>query len=208
MMPPIARRTCAVVLAASAFGAGGVVAQDARSSATTAAVAVGAPPITPPADYVIGPDDQLTIVFFQNKEMSSEVVVRPDGRISLPLLNDVEASGLTPDELRTRLDVEAKRFMQSPNSTVVVRQINSRRVSILGWVERPGTYPLFAHASVLELIATAGGLKEYANADHIVVKRLEGGRRATLKFNYKHVINDQNGALDISLKPGDIVVVP
>jgi polysaccharide biosynthesis/export protein len=161
-----------------------------------------------PADYVIGPDDQLSIIFFQNKDMSGDVVVRPDGKISLPLLNDIQASGLTPDALRGRIEAEARRFMQNPNPTVLVRQINSRKVSILGWVEKPGSYPLVTRTTVLELIAAAGGLKQYAAGSRIVIMRTIDGRQTSTKFNYAQVVAQRNVSQNIELKPGDIVIVP
>src|SRR2546426_5497092 len=115
----------------------------------------GAVGIAPPPDYVIGPEDQLSVVFWHDKDMSADIVVRPDGKISLPLLNEIQASGLTPEQLRQRVSAEAKRFIQDPNATVVVRQINSRKVFITGAVEKPGTFPLNGPTTVLQLIAMA-----------------------------------------------------
>jgi polysaccharide biosynthesis/export protein len=161
-----------------------------------------------PADYVIGPDDQLSVVFFQNRDMSADVVVRPDGKISLPLVNDVVASGLTPEQLRERVTGQAKRFVQDPQATIVVKQINSRKVFIIGSVEKPGTYPLTGPTTVLQLIATAAGIKEYADSRKIVVLRNEAGRSATIPFNYKDVIAQKNLEQNILLRPGDTVIVP
>jgi polysaccharide export outer membrane protein len=164
--------------------------------------------ITPPGDYVIGPEDQLSIVFYHDKEMSADVVVRSDGKISLPLLNDLRASGLTPDQLRQNVITEAKRFVQDPNATVVVRQINSRKVFITGAVEKPGNYPLIGPTTVLQLIATAGGVKEYADTRKILIIRNDGARQTTFDFNYKDVVSRKNMAQNILLRPGDTVVVP
>jgi polysaccharide biosynthesis/export protein len=164
--------------------------------------------VTPPGDYVIGPEDLLSIVFYHDKDMSADVVVRPDGKISLPLLNDVQASGLTPDQLRESVIASAKRFVQDPNATVVIRQINSRKIFITGAVEKPGTYPLIAPTTVLQLIATAGGVKEYADSKKIVIIRNEAGRQVTFNFNYKEVVSQKNMAQNILLRPGDTVVVP
>lgn len=164
--------------------------------------------VAPPADYVIGPEDQLSIVFYRDKDMSADVVVRPDGMISLPLINEVKASGLTPEQLRQRLMTEAKRFIQDPNATVVVRQINSRKVFITGAVEKPGTYPLIGPTTVLQLIATAGGVKEYADTKKIVIIRSENGAQVTFNFNYKDVVSQKNMKQNIELRPGDTVIVP
>ena len=140
--------------------------------------------------------------------MSADVVVRPDGKISLPLINEVMASGLTPEQLRQKVAAEAKRFVQDPNATVVVRQINSRKVFITGAVEKPGSYPLIVPTTVLQLIATAGGVKEYADSRKVVIIRNESGRQVTHNFNYKEVVSQKNMQQNIQLKPGDTVVVP
>jgi polysaccharide biosynthesis/export protein len=192
------------------YSGGPARAQDVngRRSSVTVARPDSATAIMPPADYVIGPQDQLSIIFFLNKDMSADVVVRPDGKISLPLLQDIQASGLTPVQLRERVSIEAKRFMQEPNPTVVVREINSRKVSILGWVERPGTYSLMGPTTVLQLIAAASGLKEYAKSSRIVVMRNDGGRQTTFKFNYKQVTAQKHVEQNIELKPGDVIIVP
>jgi polysaccharide export outer membrane protein len=134
--------------------------------------------------------------------------VRPDGRIALPLLNDVDAAGLTPEQLRQKLTEESKKYMEDPNITVVVRQINSRRAFITGEVNKPGPYSLTSPTSVMQLIAQAGGLKEYANGKRIIIMRTEKGRQISLKFNYKDVIAGKNLTQNIELKPGDTVVVP
>src|SRR3954470_14257147 len=185
-------------------------AQQPPSGGTVAAqpAATDSVGVTPPPDYVIGPEDQLSTVFYHDKEMSADVVVRPDGKISLPLLNDVQASGLTPDQLRQGIITSAKRLVQDPNATVVVRQINSRKVFITGAVERPGSYPLIGPATVLQLIATAGGVKEYADAKKIIIIRNEGGKQVTFNFNYKDAVSQKNMAQNILLRPGDTIVVP
>ena len=164
--------------------------------------------IVPPPDYVIGADDVLAVVFWRDKDMSSEVSVRPDGKISLPLLNDVQASGLTPPQLRDKLTEEAKKYIEDPNVTVVVRQINSRRVYITGMVQKPGPYQLGAGTTVLQLIAMAGGVMEYAHSKKIVVMRTESGRQTSYPFNYDDVVSRKNLRQNIELKPGDTVIVP
>jgi len=192
---------------AAALGAQG---QQPSSPAAPApqVVATDSAGVIPPPDYIIGPEDQLSIVFYQDKDMTADVIVRPDGKISLPLLNDVQASGLTPDQLRQRIIGDAKRLIQDPKPTVVVRQINSRKVFITGAVEHPGNFPLMGPTTVLQLIALAGGIKEYADAKKILIIRNEGGRAETFNFNYKDVVSQKNMAQNILLRPGDTVVVP
>src|SRR5205085_11639528 len=112
-----------------------VTATAASSAAASPAASV--PSVEPPGDYVIGPEDVLGIVFWRDRDLSADVIVRPDGRISLPLLNDVDVAGLTPDQVRAKVVEGAKRYVDEPNATVVVRQINSRKVFITGNVERP-----------------------------------------------------------------------
>lgn len=162
-----------------------------------------------PPDYVIGPEDVLAVLFWREKDLSVEqVVVRPDGMITLPLLNDIRAAGLTPEELRETLAKAASRFVEDPNATVVVRQINSRKVFVTGQVGRPGAYPLLGPTTVLQAIAQAGGLLEYAKANDILVMRQVKGRTQTFRFRYKDVIRGKHLEQNIELKPGDTVVVP
>ena len=176
-----------------------------------AAAAAAAPrPSDPvvPAGYVIGTDDVLSIVYWKDKDMSADAKVRPDGRIALPLINEVHAAGLTPEQLHTKLTEESKKYMEDANITVVVREINSRRVFITGEVNKPGPYPLTSATSVLQLISLAGGLRDYANAKKIVIMRTENGKKISLPFNYKDVSAGKKLDQNIELKPGDTVVVP
>ncbi len=164
--------------------------------------------VVPPPDYVIGPEDVLSVVFWRDKDMSADVTVRPDGKISLPLLNDVEAAGLTPEQLCDRVIEDAKKYIEDPNVTVIVRQINSRRVYVTGEVSKPGPYPLIGPTTVLQMLATAGGLREYADAKHIVILRRENGRTTTSYFNYNAALKPQGARQNIELRPGDTIVVP
>jgi polysaccharide biosynthesis/export protein len=181
-------------------------AQGPNALAATATPPAAAAPL--PDDYVIGPDDVLTVTFWRDEAMSGEVVVRPDGKIALPLLNDVQAAGLTPEQLRDALVASAKQFVADPNATVVVKQINSRKVFITGMVERPGSYPLTSTMNVMQLIALAGGLKEFSKPQDIVVMRSDNGQQVAYPFNYKEILKGRRLHQNIDLKPGDTVVIP
>jgi polysaccharide biosynthesis/export protein len=194
--------TCAVA---------GVAAQQAgRVTAQIAGAGGGATTLspTPPPDYVIGSADVLSIVFWRDKEMSADVTVRPDGRISLPVLGEIRAAGLTPEELRARITEAAGKYLEEPDATVGVKEIRSRNVFITGNVAKPAAYPLTGEMTVLQLIAVAGGLQEYADSKNIVIIQTEGGRQQYRKFNYKDVIRQKHAAQNIVLKPGDTIVVP
>lgn len=165
-------------------------------------------PAAVPDDFVIGPDDTLSIVFWREKEMSADVVVRPDGKVSVPLLNDVQAAGLTPEQLRARLVEAASKYIENPNASVVVKDIKSRTVFITGYVTKPGTYQLLSGLNVLQLIALAGGLQEYADSKNITVMRKVDGKQRYFKFNFKEVIAEKRPEQNILLMPGDTIVVP
>jgi polysaccharide export outer membrane protein len=182
-------------------------------SAPAAAKPLAPPPtltegIKPPADYVIGVDDSFDIVYWQDKDMSATVVVRPDGYISLPLLNDIKAAGLTPEELRVAVTAAATKFVEGPTVSVVTKAINSRKVFITGQVAKPGPYPLMDSTTVLQLISTAGGPTEYAKSDKIMIIRRENGKDIPIKFDYKKVSTGKALEQNIPLKPGDSIIVP
>lgn len=193
----------AVVLAGLPMAA---AAQSVERSAGGADVA-GA--VTPP-DYVIGPGDVLAVRFWRQDEVSADVVVRPDGKISLLLMDDIDAAGLRPEELRDRITAAAGKFFEEPRVTVVVKEINSRNVFITGMVAKPGPYPLHGSLRVVQLIALAGGLLEFAKDSDIVIMRNEQGKQTGYRFNYQDLSRLRDGRLDqnIELKPGDTVIVP
>jgi polysaccharide export outer membrane protein len=164
--------------------------------------------IIPPPDYVIGAEDVLNIVIWREKDLSAEVMVRPDGKVSLPLVNDVQAAGLTPEQFRQQLTAATAKFVAEPAVTVIVRAINSRKVYIMGEVRAPGPYPLPGPTTVLQLIAQAGGLSEFADSKDIGVVRMENGRAVRLKFNYDDVARGRKIEQNVVLKPGDTVIVP
>jgi polysaccharide export outer membrane protein len=191
-------------LLASASGAGAA----AQTPANTVAPTSSAAPVAA-ANYVIGPDDILSVLFWRDKDLSADVVVRPDGKISLPLLNDVQAGGLTPAQLRDAIHSVAKQYVEDPSVTVVVKQINSRKLFITGQVEKPGPYPMSGPTTVLQLISMAGGLKEFTDGKRILVMRTDqSGRQTSFMFNYRQVTSGKNLAQNIELQPGDTVVVP
>jgi polysaccharide export outer membrane protein len=164
--------------------------------------------ITPPPDYVIGTDDILSVVFWREKDLSSDVTVRPDGKITLILLNDIPAGGLTPDQLRIAIEAAAGKYVEDPTVTVQVKQINSRKVYVVGEVAKPGFYPLGGPTTVLQMIASAGGPLEYAKTKDIVVNRTDNGKALSFKVNYNDLERGKNLQQNILLKPGDTIVVP
>jgi polysaccharide biosynthesis/export protein len=193
---------------ASALAQAPAVRSPAAANQTPAAPATVPAPQQVPSDYVIGPDDVLTIFFWREKDLSGDVSVRPDGRISLPLINDVEASGLTPEQLRVRLTAAADKYIEEPTVTVVVKQINSRKVFITGQIAKPGAYAMMGPTTVLQLITMAGGVQEYADDKHIQILRTQNGRPISLRFNYDEVKKGKKLEQNIALIPGDTVIVP
>ena len=193
------RRTRAIglaLLAASVLGRGVVGAQ-------------APPPVeNPSASYVIGPDDVLSVLFWKDKDLSYDVIVRPDGKISLPLVNDIQAGGLTPSQLRDNVTTIARRYMEEPSVTVMVKQINSRKLFITGQVEKPGPYSMSGPTTVLHLISMAGGLKEFVDGKRILIMRTKDSKQTVRLFNYREVTSGKHLEQNIELQPGDIVVVP
>lgn len=171
-------------------------------------VPIPAPGVATPVDYVIGPEDVLEVVFWREKDLSGQVMVRPDGMVSLPLLNDVQAAGLTPEQFRLKLLEAAGRYVENPSAAVIVRTINSRKVFVAGEVGKPGAYALGGPMTVMQLLTLAGGFKEYADNKNIAIVRVEGGKTVRHKFNYKDYARGKNPQQDIQLKPGDTVIVP
>jgi polysaccharide export outer membrane protein len=180
----------------------------ATPQAQTAAPKPGGPVVDVPAEYVIGPQDVLGINFWRDADMTGDVTVRPDGRITLPLIGDLTAAGVTPDQLKAQIQKAASKLLEDPTITVVVRQINSRKVFITGQVATPGAHVLAGPLTVMQLIALAGGLNEYANKKNITIMRMENGQQKVFPFNYNDVSKGKNLASNILLKPGDTVVVP
>ncbi len=158
--------------------------------------------------YIIGAEDMLDVTVWKEPDVSRLVPVRPDGRISLPLLNDIQAAGLTPMQLQARIAVGLKRFMETPQVTVIVTQINSRRVYILGEVNRPGALPILPNMTILQALSAAGGLNQFAKSTGVYLIRNENGKQVSYPFNYKEVVRGIKPEQNIELKPGDTLVVP
>jgi len=160
-----------------------------------------------PKDYVIGISDILNVVSWRDKELSAEVVVRPDGKISLPMLNDVPAAGMTPEQLAAGIQKAAQKFVRDPGITVIVKEIHSRKVYVVGEVNKPGTVSFGSEMNVLQAIAEAGGFLESANKSDVVIVRNENGHERRFKFNYNDVVRGKNVAQNIRLLPGDTILI-
>ena len=162
-----------------------------------------------PKSYVIGESDILDIDVWKEKEISRTIPVRPDGKISLPLVGEIQASGLTPLELQNDLATRLKAYIENPEVTVIVSDPRSHQFNIVGEVAKPGTYPLSESMTVLDGIAAAGGFRDFAKETKIYVLRpLPGGVRVRILFNYKQVIKGNDLDQNVLLKPGDTIVVP
>ena len=192
-----------VLLAAS------IMAQNAdvtKSEAAKTNKPADAGTATPP-DYVIGADDTLHISVWKEPDLTESLPVRPDGKISMPLLNDVMAAGLTPLELKDSITEKLKKYIADPRVTVVVTAMNSRRIFVTGEVLHTGPMALLPHMTTLQALAQAG-FTQFANLKSIYVLRAENGKQVKLPFNYKEVVKGNRPEQNIVLKPGDTVVVP
>jgi polysaccharide export outer membrane protein len=178
--------------------------ETARASAPSAAARAA----TEDPDYVIGAEDSLAINVWKEAELSRPVQVRPDGKVTLPLLNDIQAAGLTPQQLAASITEKLKKFVSDPQVTVIVTAIVSRRIYILGEVAHSGTFPLLHGMTVLQALASAGSFSQFADTRKIYLLRSEGGKQAKYPFNYREVIKGRHQEQNIELKPGDTIVVP
>lgn len=191
--------TCAAIVVISLAEPVGAQQPQPAAAVQTAAV---------PADYLIGPEDVLGIVFWREPEISGDVTVRPDGRVSLPMIGEMVAAGSRPQELQQRILTAAAKFINDPNVSVVVRTINSLKVFVTGRVTTPGQHPLKGPMTAMQAIALAGGLNEYADAKNITILRTSNGKTESFKFNYRDVSRGRKLEQNIMLRPGDTVVVP
>ncbi|MBI3029569.1 MAG: polysaccharide biosynthesis/export family protein [Candidatus Rokubacteria bacterium] len=160
------------------------------------------------ASYRIGPADVLDISVWNNTALSRTAPVRPDGKISLPLLNDVQAAGLTPMQLRDALAEKLVAYLPTPEVSVIVREVRSFTVSVIGEVRRADRYDLRGHVTVLDALAMAGGFAEFASRTRIVVLRHNGTTVKRIPFNYNAVVSANGERANFLLEPGDIIVVP
>jgi polysaccharide biosynthesis/export protein len=159
--------------------------------------------------FKIGPDDVLAINVWKEPEISRSVPVRSDGKVSLPLVGEVQASGQTPKQLEAEISKKLTSYISEPEVTVIVQQIKSQRFNILGQVTKPGTYPLSNPTTVLDAIALAGGFRDFAKKKSIyVLRQTADGSSTRLPFNYKEVIRGKDPQQNIRLEPRDTVYVP
>jgi len=159
------------------------------------------------SDYIIGADDVLHISVWKEPDLSETLPVRPDGKISMPLLGDVDAAGMSPTDLGKSITEKLKKYIADPRVTVVVNAMNSQRVFVTGEVNKPGAINLLPHMTVLQALASAG-FTQFANLKAIYLLRNENGRQQKLPFNYKEVVKGNHPEQNIPLKPGDTIVVP
>jgi polysaccharide biosynthesis/export protein len=170
--------------------------------------AVASTPAKAGPEYVIGPDDVLDVSVWKEPELTRSLQVRPDGKISMPLLNDVQAAGLTAAQLSQVISERLKKYLTTPQVTVILTQINSQKVYVLGEVTRPGAYPVLPGMNILQAISSAGGLTPYANTKKIMLMRNENGVEAKYPFSYKEVLDGRRADENIRVKAGDTIVVP
>jgi len=210
------RISSCVMLSAVAFAQAG---QGAALPAISGTASNAQPATTPKPDtidarghdnsYVIGNDDVLSINVWKETEISRSVPVRSDGKISLPLVGEVQAAGSTPLRLEQDISAKLKNYIAEPEVTVIVQQVNSQKFNILGQVNRPGSYPIANTATVLDAIAIAGGFRDFAKKKAIYVLRQNSdGRQTRMPFNYKDVVKGKNSEQNIKLQPRDTIVVP
>ncbi len=190
------------------------VAQDSTASKASSSAAHltdknSAPPAFHNDTYIIGVDDILAISVWKEPEISKTVPVRSDGKISLPLAGEVQASGETPRQLEVALSRRLASYISQPEVTVIVQEIKSQKFNILGQVVKPGAYPLANSPTVLDAIAIAGGFRDFAKQKSIyVLRRNPDGTEIRLPFNYKDIVKGKNVAENVKLQPNDTVVVP
>lgn len=161
-----------------------------------------------PEDYVIGEEDMLTVTIWKEHDLSGSVVVRPDGRITVPLVGEVKVVGMTPIQLKNLLEEKLKPFITVPQVSVAVNQINSRKVYLIGQVVREGTFPINSSMTVLQVLAGAGGLRDFAKKKKIYVLRKRGDQEIRFPFDYDAAIKGRNREENIRVEPGDTIVVP
>lgn len=182
--------------------------QPSETQATQGVTSSMVKPATNDPNYVIGAQDVIDINVWKEPDLTRAVPVRPDGKISMPLLNDVQAAGLTPMQLTAQISNALKKFISDPQVTVVVAQINSQRIYILGEVNGAGVKALLPGMTMLEALSSAGGFTMFANVKKIYLLRTVDGKQEKFPFNYKDVIHGKTPEENITLKAGDTIIVP
>lgn len=208
----ISRTKCLIAISLCVLWVGGFWAQSATNG-TQPPAGASATTTTAPAphdnSFVIGAGDVLAVNVWKEPDISRSVPVRSDGKISLSLIGDVQAEGLTPLKLEQSIADKLKNYISEPSVTVIVQQINSEKFNVLGMVAKPGSYPLTSTSTVLDAIAMAGGFRDFAKKKSMYVLRQNAdGTQTRLPFNYKEVIKGQNLAQNVKLQPRDTIVVP
>jgi polysaccharide biosynthesis/export protein len=202
---------CALVIAFVGVGVGDAQQKAEPKTAAAAAPKAPAPPAPGPAisaeQYKIGPEDLINVSVWKNDAMSRTIPVRPDGMISLPLLDDVQAAGLTPMQLRDVIMKKLTDYMPAPEVSVIVQEVRSFKVSVMGEVSRPARYELKSLTTVLDVLAQAGGFNQFANRSRIVILRPNGKNMTRIPFNYNKAIASSEEE-NLYLQPNDIVLVP
>jgi len=203
-------RRLGVLIFTSALLVTAVWSQTPDKNASASAAKTAEPATTPSvdADYKIGPQDVVRIDVWKEPDISRTIPVRPDGKISVPLLNDVQASGLTAMQLGASLREGLSKYLNNPQVTVTVTEINSRRVYLTGEVNRPGALPLLPNMTVLQALSSAGGFTQFAKLKSIYIMRSENGKQVKHPFNYKEVVKGNLSEQNILLQPVDVIVIP
>lgn len=179
----------------------------AASRPAPGATAATAPIPAPKDSYVIGASDVLAVTVWKQPTLTGTLLVRPDGMVSMPLLGDVQASGLTPLQLANNIETRLKKYIQYPEVTVVVAQIRSKNIYLIGEVGKKGPVEMTSGMTLLEAIASAGGLTDFANAKKIYILRTVAGKQQKIPVHYKEALKG-NAAYNIALEPNDTIVVP
>jgi polysaccharide export outer membrane protein len=159
-------------------------------------------------EYKIGAQDVVRIDVWKEDQLTRTVPVRPDGKITLPLLNDVQAVGLTSMQLAAVITDGLRKYITNPQVSVTVAEINSRRIYVTGEVTRPGAFPLLANMTALQALSSSGGFTQFARSKKIYVLRTEAGKQIKIPFNYNEVVGGKKPEQNIVLQPGDVIVVP
>jgi polysaccharide export outer membrane protein len=179
-----------------------------RRTGAAGAVPTGSQVQVNDAEYKIGAQDVLRIDVWKEDQLTRVAPVRPDGKVTLPLLNDVQAAGLTPMQLAGVISEGLKKYINNPQVTVTITEINSRRIYVTGEVTRAGAFPLLPNMTVLQALSSSGGFTQFARTKKIYVLRVEAGKQVKLPFNYKEVVDGKKPEQNILLQPGDVIVVP